>query len=87
MPRVEESASVGEDWRCPRPRADYDKTLMAWLENFDALWHEIAERYNERTRRMFRLTIRPVRLRRHLQGHLTPHTSPLRSLLLAPQHG
>nr|WP_318152493.1 class I SAM-dependent methyltransferase [Halomonas sp. M4R1S46] len=27
---------------------------MAWPENFDAHWHEIADRYNERTRRMFR---------------------------------
>ncbi len=27
---------------------------MAWRENFDAHWDEIAERYNERTRRMFR---------------------------------
>ncbi|WBF19410.1 class I SAM-dependent methyltransferase [Halomonas elongata] len=27
---------------------------MAWLANFDAHWHEIADRYNERTRRMFR---------------------------------
>ncbi|WP_341776982.1 class I SAM-dependent methyltransferase, partial [Halomonas ventosae] len=33
---------------------DYDRTLMAWLTNFDAHWHEIAHRYNERTRRMFR---------------------------------
>ncbi|WP_375700488.1 class I SAM-dependent methyltransferase [Halomonas sp. SL1] len=34
--------------------ADYDRTLMAWLENFDAHWDEIADRYNERTQRMFR---------------------------------
>ncbi|RTR00228.1 cyclopropane fatty acyl phospholipid synthase [Halomonas nitroreducens] len=41
-----------EDWQ--NFGADYDHTLMAWLENFDAHWHEIADRYNERTRRMFR---------------------------------
>ena len=41
-----------EDWQ--NFGADYDKTLMAWLANFDARWHEIAERYDERTRRMFR---------------------------------
>ncbi|RAW08708.1 cyclopropane-fatty-acyl-phospholipid synthase [Halomonas elongata] len=43
-------------WRLAlsQPRADYDRTLMAWLANFDAHWHEIADRYNERTRRMFR---------------------------------
>lgn len=41
-----------EDWQ--NFGADYDKTLMAWLENFDAHWPDIADRYNERTRRMFR---------------------------------
>jgi cyclopropane-fatty-acyl-phospholipid synthase len=41
-----------EDWQNFGP--DYDMTLMAWLENFDSHWHEIAHRYNERTRRMFR---------------------------------
>ncbi|WP_281274434.1 class I SAM-dependent methyltransferase [Halomonas nitroreducens] len=42
------------DWRCRYPRADYDHPLMAWRETFDAHWHEIANRDNERTRRMFR---------------------------------
>lgn len=41
-----------EDWQNFGP--DYDPTLMAWLTNFDARWHEVAARYNERTRRMFR---------------------------------
>jgi cyclopropane-fatty-acyl-phospholipid synthase len=41
-----------EDWQ--NFGADYDHTLMAWLENFDRHWDEIASRYNERTRRMFR---------------------------------
>src|SRR3569833_570490 len=32
----------------------YDRTLMAWLENFDRHWPEIAPRYGERFRRMWR---------------------------------
>ncbi|MFG6178359.1 cyclopropane fatty acyl phospholipid synthase [Halomonas sp. THAF12] len=50
--RTSESQLLMEDWQ--NFGADYDRTLMAWLENFDARWHEIADRYNERTRRMFR---------------------------------
>lgn len=41
-----------EDWQNFGP--DYDRTLMAWLANVDAHWPEIAHRYSERTRRMFR---------------------------------
>ncbi|KXS38347.1 MAG: cyclopropane-fatty-acyl-phospholipid synthase [Halomonadaceae bacterium T82-2] len=41
-----------EDWQ--NFGADYDRTLMAWRDNFDAHWHEIADNYNEKTRRMFR---------------------------------
>ncbi|WP_163559143.1 cyclopropane fatty acyl phospholipid synthase [Halomonas sp. NO4] len=41
-----------EDWQ--NFGADYDTTLMAWLANFETHWPEIADRYNERTRRMFR---------------------------------
>ena len=41
-----------EDWH--NFGSDYERTLLAWRDNFDASWHEIAERYNERTRRMFR---------------------------------
>ncbi|MBZ9537432.1 MULTISPECIES: cyclopropane fatty acyl phospholipid synthase [Modicisalibacter] len=41
-----------EDWQ--NFGADYDRTLMAWQDNFDAHWHEIADNYNEKTRRMFR---------------------------------
>ncbi|MBB3140578.1 cyclopropane fatty acyl phospholipid synthase [Halomonas organivorans] len=50
--RTSESQLLMEDWQ--NFGADYDHTLMAWLANFDARWHEIADRYNERTRRMFR---------------------------------
>ncbi|KAA0014384.1 cyclopropane fatty acyl phospholipid synthase [Billgrantia pellis] len=41
-----------EDWQNFGP--DYDRTLMAWRDNFDVHWPEIADRYSERTRRMFR---------------------------------
>ncbi|MDR5866982.1 cyclopropane fatty acyl phospholipid synthase [Halomonas koreensis] len=50
--RASENQLLMEDWQ--NFGADYDHTLMAWLANVDAHWHEIADRYNERTRRMFR---------------------------------
>ncbi|MBB3229636.1 cyclopropane fatty acyl phospholipid synthase [Halomonas stenophila] len=50
--KASEKHLLMEDWQ--NFGADYDRTLMAWLANFDAHWHEIADRYNERTRRMFR---------------------------------
>lgn len=34
--------------------ADYDRTLMAWLERFDAAWPQLQQRYPERFRRMWR---------------------------------
>ncbi len=34
--------------------ADYDKTLMAWHENFDAAWPRFADRLGERFHRMWR---------------------------------
>ncbi|TLF48631.1 cyclopropane fatty acyl phospholipid synthase [Halomonas urmiana] len=50
--RASENHLLMEDWQNFGP--DYDRTLMAWLANVDAHWHEIAPRYNERTHRMFR---------------------------------
>jgi len=50
--RASEDYLLMEDWQNFGP--DYDPTLMAWLENFDARWNEVAANYNERTRRMFR---------------------------------
>lgn len=47
-----ESLLLMEDWQ--NFGADYDTTLMAWLHNVDSRWQEIADRYAERTRRMFR---------------------------------
>lgn len=34
--------------------ADYDKTLMAWYENFEAAWPKISLKHDERFRRMWR---------------------------------
>ncbi|WP_227368666.1 cyclopropane fatty acyl phospholipid synthase [Halomonas sp. M20] len=50
--QASEERLLMEDWQ--NFGADYDRTLMAWLANFDAHWHEIADNYNEQTRRMFR---------------------------------
>ncbi|MEM9493229.1 MAG: class I SAM-dependent methyltransferase, partial [Myxococcota bacterium] len=33
---------------------DYDRTLMAWHENFEAAWPELKSRYDERFYRMWR---------------------------------
>ncbi|PKP79966.1 MAG: cyclopropane-fatty-acyl-phospholipid synthase [Alphaproteobacteria bacterium HGW-Alphaproteobacteria-18] len=41
-----------EDWH--NFGADYDLTLMAWLQNFDAAWPDLSDRYDERFRRMWR---------------------------------
>lgn len=50
--QASEEKLLMEDWQ--NFGADYDKTLMAWLSNFDTHWHEISANYNEKTRRMFR---------------------------------
>lgn len=42
---------VMEDWH--NFGADYDKTLMAWHENFQAYWPELAKRYDLRFYRMW----------------------------------
>lgn len=42
---------VVEDWH--NFGADYDKTLMAWHENFAASWNEIEKHYDERFHRMW----------------------------------
>ena len=34
--------------------ADYDKTLMAWFENFDSHWDELKDQYDERFYRMWK---------------------------------
>lgn len=47
-----EDCFVIEDWHNFGP--DYDRTLMAWHERFEAAWPQLRERYDERFRRMFR---------------------------------
>ena len=41
-----------EDWH--NMGADYDPTLMAWCERFERAWPELAPKYGERFRRMWR---------------------------------
>jgi cyclopropane-fatty-acyl-phospholipid synthase len=47
-----EGLFVMEDWHNFGP--DYDKTLMAWYENFNANWPNFKEQYGERFYRMWR---------------------------------
>ena len=71
---------VLEDWN--NFGADYDRTLLAWRDNFDAAWPELRARYAERFRRMWRFHLSGsaavFRCRRdHLwQLVLSPHGVP-----------
>lgn len=47
-----EGRFIVEDWHNFGP--DYDRTLMAWSERFEAAWPQLAPRYDEAFRRMFR---------------------------------
>lgn len=47
-----EGLFVMEDWH--NFGADYDKTLMAWFENFDRAWPSLKDQYNERFYRMWK---------------------------------
>lgn len=47
-----EGLFVVEDWH--NFGADYDRTLSAWLANFDAAWAHLKKNYDERFRRMWR---------------------------------
>lgn len=47
-----EGLCIIEDWH--GFGVDYDRTLMAWHDNLELRWHEIAARYGERFRRMWR---------------------------------
>jgi cyclopropane-fatty-acyl-phospholipid synthase len=42
---------VVEDWH--NFGTDYDRTLTAWLANFNEAWPHLAGRYDERFRRMW----------------------------------
>lgn len=50
--RALEGVFVIEDWH--NFGADYDRTLMAWYENFEHAWPELASTYGDRFRRMWR---------------------------------
>ena len=47
-----EQLFVMEDWHNFGP--DYDKTLMAWFDNFDHAWPEIKSQYDDRFYRMWK---------------------------------
>lgn len=47
-----ETLFVMEDWH--NYGADYDKTLMAWFNNFDTRWDEIRDSYDERFYKMWK---------------------------------
>jgi cyclopropane-fatty-acyl-phospholipid synthase len=49
--RAAEPAFVLEDWH--NFGADYERTLIAWRTNFERAWPTLAERYDERFRRMW----------------------------------
>lgn len=49
---VLEDRFIIEDWH--NFGQDYDRTLMAWWENFDAHWPELKTRYSERFYRMWK---------------------------------
>ncbi|MCL5974347.1 MAG: cyclopropane fatty acyl phospholipid synthase [Gammaproteobacteria bacterium] len=58
LPSAEELAAVLngrfviEDWH--NFGTDYDKTLMAWWENFDKAWPDLSQHYDERFYRMWK---------------------------------
>jgi cyclopropane-fatty-acyl-phospholipid synthase len=50
--RASERLFVMEDWH--NFSADYDKTLLVWLENVESHWNDLVPRYDERFHRMWR---------------------------------
>lgn len=68
---------VIEDWH--GFGVDYDRTLMAWYDNFELRWHEICAQYGERFRRMWHFWLlgsaASFRARRNQLWHvvLSPH--------------
>ena len=47
-----EKSFVMEDWHLIGP--DYDRTLMAWFENFDSGWDRLKAKYGERFYRLWK---------------------------------
>ena len=52
LAKAMEGLFVMEDWHNFGP--DYDKTLMAWNDNFEEAWPDLKEKYGDRFRRMWR---------------------------------
>lgn len=55
LKRIAESLPDGlilEDWH--NFGQDYDRTLMAWWDNFDAAWEELKQKYDDRFYRMWK---------------------------------
>jgi len=50
--QASEDLFIMEDWH--NFGADYDKTLMAWYDNFDKHWDDLKDKYDERFYRMWR---------------------------------
>ncbi|MCK4701483.1 MAG: class I SAM-dependent methyltransferase, partial [Bacteroidales bacterium] len=53
--KAAEGLFVIEDWHNFGP--DYDKTLMAWYQNFNSAWPELKDKYGDRFYRMWRFYI------------------------------
>jgi cyclopropane-fatty-acyl-phospholipid synthase len=52
MAGAAEGLFVMEDWH--NFGVNYDRTLLAWWDNFDAAWPRLRERYGDRFYRMWR---------------------------------
>lgn len=59
--------------------ADYDRTLMAWHANFEAMWPQFEERYGERFRRMWRYYLLAC------AGTFRARTTQLWQLVMSPR--
>ena len=74
-----ESVFTLEDWHTFG--ADYDKTLLAWHQNFLEAWPHLQQRYNERVRRMWEYYLLTC------AGMFRARQLNLWQLVLAPKHG
>ncbi len=54
-----EKSFVMEDWHLIGP--DYDRTLMAWFENFDSGWDQLKAKYGERFYRLWKYYLHLLR--------------------------
>lgn len=50
--KASEKYFVVEDWH--NFGSDYDKTIMAWYDNFEKSWPDLSSKYGERFYRMWR---------------------------------